>query len=109
MIQKVTIGALLRRTIAAIGLAALALPLATAGEWENEGKKLADDCAFKDLSFLKSCPTFFFHDGKPVRMSIPASVVPGGGTAVGAIYIQPLDIHNWAESNLTVEGGSSIR
>jgi len=109
MIGAVLIVKMLRRSIAVIGLAALALPLGIAGEWDNEGKMLDDDCVFKDLSFLKSCPTFLFHDGKPVRMSIPASVVPGGGTAVGAIYIQPLDIRNWAESNLTVEGGSSLR
>jgi hypothetical protein len=82
-----------------------------ADEWDNEGKELKQDCGslFSSFSGVKSCAPFLFNGGKPIRLSIPASVVPGGGTAIGAVYIQPLDIHDWAGSNLTVEGGSSIR
>src|SRR5690348_7400354 len=83
-------------------LSSLALATAIAGEWDKEGTTLRQDCVDPSgvFSILKSCATFLFHDGKPVRLSIPTSVVPGGGTALGAVYIQPLDIHNWAESNL---------
>jgi hypothetical protein len=99
------------RVAALVAAASLASSFATAGEWDNEGKALKQDCGGAEGFFplLKSCATFLVHDGKPVRLSIPTSVVPGGGTALGAMYIQPLDIHNWAESNFTMEGGSSLR
>jgi hypothetical protein len=98
-------------TLLILGLAALALSSAKADEWDKEGQQLSQDCSslFSSFSVVKSCATFLFHDGNPVRMSIPSSVVPGGGTAIGAMYVQPLDIHNWTGSNLTVEGGSSLR
>jgi hypothetical protein len=93
------------------GLIVFALPLAQAAEWSKEGDQLKKDCGdtSKSLGLLKSCATFLFHDGKPVRLSTPTSVVPGGGTALGVVYIQPLSIHEWAESNVTVEAGSSLR
>jgi len=92
-------------------LTLFASQLAADNEWDREGRALSSDCGalFKSFSAVKSCATFLFHDGKPVRMSIPTSVVPGGGTAIGAMYVQPLSIHNWAESNVTAEGGSSLR
>lgn len=101
-----------RNGLLRITLFVVALSGARAGEWEKEGEKLNQDCGSLFTSFFsqaKSCATFLFHDGNPVRMSIPASVVPGGGTAIGAMYVQPLDIHDWAGSNVTVEGGSSLR
>jgi hypothetical protein len=98
-----------RRSVALLFLAALTLPLAMAGEWDNEGKELEQDCSGPFLLLVKSCAAFLFNGGSPVRLSIPTSVVPGGGTALGAMYVQPLDIHDWAGSNLTIEGGSSVR
>src|SRR6202035_2976471 len=94
-----------RRGLAGFGVLVFAMPLAVAGEWDDEGKKLKEDCGgpFGSLSVLKSCVPFLFYSGKPVRFSVPTSVVPGGGTALGAMFIQPLDIHNWAESNFTLE------
>jgi hypothetical protein len=99
-----------RKIAAILCLGAVTMPLAFAGEWDKEGDTLKNDCATGSIfNVLKSCATFLFHDGKPVRLSTPTSVVPGGGTALGVVYIQPLDIHNWAESNVTIEGGSSLR
>ncbi len=98
-----------RRSVALLFLAVLTLPPAMAGEWDNEGKELEQDCSGPFLSLVKSCAAFLFNGGSPVRLSIPTSVVPGGGTALGAMYVQPLDIHDWAGSNLTIEGGSSVR
>jgi len=97
--------------IALFALTLFASQLAADNEWDKEGQALSSDCGglFQSFSAVKSCATFLFHGGKPVRMSIPTSVVPGGGTAIGAMYVQPLSIHNWAESNITVEGGSSLR
>jgi hypothetical protein len=101
----------MRNAAVILCLSAATLSPALAGEWDKEGETLKQDCVEPDgfFSIVKSCATFLFHDGKPVRLSIPSSVVPGGGTALGAMYIQPLDIHNWAESNLTIEGGGSLR
>src|SRR5690242_7407134 len=101
----------MRRAIAFFALSLFASQLAADNEWDKEGQALSSDCGglFQSFSAVKSCATFLFHDGKPVRMSIPTSVVSGGGTAIGAMYVQPLSIHNWAESNITVEGGSSLR
>jgi hypothetical protein len=102
----------MRTRIALLSLAALAsIPLAQANEWDKEGMALEDSCKglFGNLSMIPKCGAFFFNSGKPVRMMIPHSIVPGGGTEIGPLFIQPLDIHNWAESNLTIDGGSSIR
>lgn len=44
-----------------------------------------------------------------MRLTIPQSVVPGGGTALGATYIHKLDIANWTDSTFTLQGGSSLR
>jgi hypothetical protein len=92
-------------------ITASAFPLSADNEWDKEGQALSQDCSGQPsiFSFVKSCATFLFHDGNPVRMSIPSSVVPGGGTAIGAMFVQPLPIHDWAESNLAIEGGSSLR
>ncbi len=100
-----------RKAATILFLTTLSLPLARAGEWDKEGETLKQDCVDPSgfFSIVKSCATFLFHDGKPLRLAIPTSVVPGGGTAFGAVYIQPLSIHDWAESNLTIEGGSSLR
>jgi len=44
-----------------------------------------------------------------MRLTIPQSVVPGGGVALGATYIHKLDIRNWTDSTFTLQGGSSLR
>jgi len=84
---------------------------ASADEWDREGTALASSCGNLTGGFaaIASCGQFFFNSGKPLRLMIPTSVVPGGGTALGPLFIQPLDIHNWPESNLTINGGSSLR
>jgi hypothetical protein len=95
--------------MALLFLAALIVPRARAGEWDNEGKELGQDCAGSFPALLKPCATFLFNGGNPLRLSVPTSVAPGGGTALGVLFAQPLDIRDWAGSNLTIEGGSSIR
>ena len=93
-------------------LCLLLLPLqqAVAGEWDKEGQALKTNCGeFTGFGSIASCGAFLFNSGKPLRLMIPTSVVPGGGTALGPLFIQPLDIHNWPESNLTMNGGSSLR
>ncbi len=98
------------RTIVVLALLSFTLPSLRAGEWDKEGETLKKDCSGAPFfSLIRSCATFLFHDGNPVRLSIPTTVVPGGGTALGAMLVQPLNIHNWAGSNFTLEGGSSLR
>lgn len=84
---------------------------ASAGEWDREKDKLAQSCGNLTSGFagISSCGAFLFNSGEPIRFIIPQSVVPGGGSALGMTYIQPVDIHNWAGSNFTMTGGSSIR
>jgi hypothetical protein len=103
----------MRRSVALLVALGLSASLAHAGEWDKEGEDLSNSCSglfsLSGLTKAASCGAFFFHNGKPVRMMIPQSVVPGGGTAIGATYIQPLPIKNSADSNLTFEAGSSLR
>jgi hypothetical protein len=92
-------------------LFAVSAPLFGADDWGIEKQKLASSCSnlFSKLAAIGSCAEFLFSSGTPVRLTIPQSVVPGGGTALGATYIHHLDIHDWTDSNFTVQGGSSIR
>jgi hypothetical protein len=89
----------------------LSAACARADEWGKEASDLSAACGdlFASLADIPKCGAFFFNSGKPIRLLIPQSVVPGGGSALGAIFVQPLDIHNWPESNLSVSGGSSLR
>jgi len=102
---------MIRRCFVAAAICVLSLPLAWAGEWDKEGEELKASCSdlFTSFAAIGSCGAFLFNSGKPVRMTIPTSVVPGGGTALGVMYAQPLDIHDWTDSNLTMAAGSSIR
>jgi len=61
-----------RRVAAILCLGVVTVPLALAGEWDKEGETLKNDCAKPDSIFnaLKSCATFLFHDGKPVRLTV---------------------------------------
>ena len=99
---------------AAIALALLfTIPAAllASDDWDLEHQKLISSCSnlFTKLAAIGSCAEFLFSSGTPVRFTIPQSVVPGGGTALGATYIHRLGIHDWTDSNFTLQGGSSIR
>ncbi len=102
---------MIKRCSTLVSLCALSLGVASAGEWDNEHKALDASCSnlFSSFAQIGSCGAFLFNSGKPVRLTIPTSVVPGGGTALGVMYAQPLDIHDWTDSNLTMSAGSSIR
>lgn len=89
----------------------LLLPAAQAGEWGEEEQNLAKSCGhnpFTDLASLGGCAAFLVNSGAPLRFTMPQSVVPGGGTALGMVLVQPLPPKNW-ESNFTVDAGSSLR
>jgi hypothetical protein len=92
-------------------LIALSSSEAWAGEWDMERKDLDASCSslFSSFANFGSCAAFLFNSGAPVRFTVPASVVPGGGTALGVMYAQPIPIHNWTGSNLTMDAGSSLR
>lgn len=94
-----------------LAICAFVLPCAWANEWDTEKDDLTKSCSdlFTSFAGVGSCAGFLFNGGKPVRLTIPASVVPGGGTALGVLYAQPIDIHDWTDSNLTMDAGSSIR
>ena len=47
-----------RRSVALLFLAALTLPPAMAGEWDNEGKELEQDCSGPFLSLVSRAPRF---------------------------------------------------
>jgi hypothetical protein len=102
---------MIRRCIIFLALLALSFSAAWAGEWDTEKKDLGSDCSSLFSSFVDvgKCAAFLFNSGKPVRFTIPASIVPGGGTALGVMYAQPLPIHDWTGSNLTMDAGSSLR
>ena len=81
--------------------------MACADEWATEKANLDSSCGslFSNIvAAVPSCGGFLFNGGKPLRLMIPTSVVPGGGPVLGPIFIQPIDIHNWPESNLTIKG-----
>jgi len=101
----------MRKCFTWFGIGMLCLPVVWADEWDEEGKELSSSCSglFQNIAVAGKCAAFLFNSGKPVRFTIPRSVVPGGGTALGVTYIQPLDIHNWTDSNLTMDAGSSLR
>jgi hypothetical protein len=89
-----------------------ALSLARGGEWDREESKLATSCGnnpFTDLAGVGGCAAFLFNSGEPLHFMIPQSVVPGGGSALGLILTQPLDVRDWTGSNLTLDAGSSLR
>ncbi len=90
---------------------ACALPMIAQNEWDAEKQNLKSSCSnlFSSLQQIGSCGEFLFSSGTPVRLSVPSSVVPGGGTALGAVYSQPLHIKNWTDSNFSLQGGSSIQ
>jgi hypothetical protein len=92
-------------------LGALSLPVSAADDWGKEKNQLTTSCSnlFSNIQQIGSCAQFLFSSGTPVRLTIPQSVVPGGGTALGATYIHLLDIPNWTDSNFTLQGGSSLR
>lgn len=92
-------------------LCALSLPLWASDDWNKEENQLTSSCSnlFTDIRQIGSCGEFLFSSGMPVRLTIPESVVPGGGVALGATYIHLLDIPNWTNSNFTLQGGSSLR
>jgi len=102
---------MIKRCIILAGLWVLSSPLLRADEWEKEKQQLDDSCSslFSDFSKIASCGGFLFNSGKPIRLTIQQSVVPGGGTAMGVMYAQPIDIPDWTDSNLTMAAGSSIR
>lgn len=85
--------------------------LAPGGEWDREKDKLIQSCGDPAAGFaeISSCGGFLFNGGAPLRFIIPQSVVPGGGSALGLTFIQPVDLPNWAGSNFTMTGGSSLR
>lgn len=87
------------------------LPLQAADEWSLEKDKLTSSCSnlFSDFRQIGSCAEFLFSSGYPVHASIPQSVVPGGGSALGAIYTQRLNISEWTDSTFALQGGSSVR
>ena len=89
----------------------LAMPMAQANEWDKEKDELGKNCSslFSGFAGVGSCAGFLFHGAKPLSLMIPTSVVPGGGTALGMTLVQPLTITDWAGSNFTIEGGSSLR
>lgn len=91
-------------------LFALACSFAHAGEWDSERDQLTASCSdmFGGFAQAGKCAGFLFNSGAPLRLSIPQSVVPGGGVGVGLTFIQPIDITNWAGSNFTMDGGSSL-
>lgn len=99
------------RLLLLMGVAALIRPLLASDDWGKEGQELKASCSdlFSNIQQIGSCGEFLFSSGAPVRLTIPQSVVPGGGTALGATYIHLLDIPNWTDSNFTLQGGSSIR
>ncbi len=92
-------------------LCLLPLPIRAADEWSNEQKLLTNSCSslFTDLKQIGSCAEFLFSSGYPVHASIPQSVVPGGGTPLGVIYTQHVNITNWTDSTFVLQGGSSVR
>jgi hypothetical protein len=96
-----------------IGLLLIAVGVSRAAdtEWDLERRALNESCGkiFSAITNAGKCGEFLFNSGKPVRFTMPESVVPGGGTAIGATFIQPLHIHDWTDSNFTVAGGSSLR
>lgn len=100
-----------KRRLVAAGICALLAPLAWANEWDMEKDQLNASCSslFTSFAGIGSCGGFLFNGGKPVRLTIPSSVVPGGGTALGVMYAQPIDITDWTDSNLTMSAGSSLR
>lgn len=102
---------MIKRCVIAAVLGALVLPAAWADEWDTEHKELNASCSslFSNFADIGKCGAFLFNSGAPVRLSIPASIVPGGGTALGVMYLQPLPIHDWTNSNLTMDVGSSLR
>lgn len=87
------------------------LPLRAGDEWSLEKDKLTNSCSnlFADFKQIGSCAEFLFSSGYPVHASIPQSVVPGGGTALGAIYTQHLGLSEWTDSTFALQGGSSVR
>jgi hypothetical protein len=99
-----------RFLLAAALIATLSSPL-SADDWGKEKRQLVTSCSnlFTNIQQIGSCGEFLFSSGAPVRLTIPQSVVPGGGVALGATYIHLLDIPNWTDSNFTVQGGSSLR
>jgi len=99
-----------KRGIVLAGLFALSAPLAWTGEWDTEKDELGDNCSslFSSFAEVGKCAGFLFNGAKPLRFMIPQSVVPGG-TALGLMYAQPIDIPDWTDSNLTMDAGSSMR
>ncbi|MGA8028549.1 MAG: hypothetical protein WB992_15505 [Bryobacteraceae bacterium] len=100
-----------RNWLALTILSVLSLPVSAADDWNKEKDQLTTSCSnlFGNIQQIGSCGEFLFSSGTPVRLTIPQSVVPGGGVALGATYIHLLDIPNWTDSNFTVQGGSSVR
>jgi hypothetical protein len=103
--------AMLRRHYALTAFILFSTPIFAADEWDLEKQKLVSSCSnlFTSLQAIGSCGQFLFSSGTPVHLTLPQSVVPGGGTALGAMYIHRLGIHDWTDSNFTVQGGSSLR
>jgi hypothetical protein len=94
-----------------LGLLAFSVPLARAADWDTEKTELGKNCSslFSGFAGVGSCAGFLFNSGKPLRLMIPQSVVPGGGTALGLLYTKQLSITDWSESNFTMDAGSSLR
>jgi hypothetical protein len=93
------------------GVWTLSLSLLQAGEGDKEQQELSASCSslFSSFAAIGSCAGFLFNSGKPARFTIPQSVVPGGGTAMGVMFAQPLGIRGWTDSNFTMAAGSSLR
>src|ERR1700760_3217214 len=92
-------------------LCVISAPVLKASEWDGERQQLATDCSnlFGSFEQISNCGEFFFSSGRPLHLTAPKSVVPGGGTAIGATYVRSLHIPNWTDSSFVVQGGSSLR
>jgi hypothetical protein len=82
-----------------------------AGELELEKEKFSQDCHGIFTSFnlkeVVSCGGDLFR-ANPLHLTIPTSVVPGGGSAVGLTYTHTFNPHGW-QNSLTLAAGSSLR
>jgi hypothetical protein len=97
--------------VAFIALCTLSISTLRASEWDGERQQFTTDCSnlFGSFEQVTSCGEFFFSSGRPLHLTVPKSVVPGGGTAIGAAYVRSLHIPNWTDSSFVVQGGSSLR
>jgi hypothetical protein len=98
-----------KRAFHTISLLALAWPMARAQDsLAKEADQLTTTCS-GGFGAIPKCAGFLFSSGEPLHFTIPQSVVPGGGTAFGLTYTRPVDLTDWAGSDITVDGEISAR